>query len=377
MTRPAAGIVGGDMAKKCRVAQVGLGNRGTVHANAFLSLKDRFEIVGLCELKADRLKEYAREKRLPGNILFPDAEEMLKSVRPDVFCFVTGLEPTRKSFVEMAARHGVKTIALEKPMARDIGEAREIVRLCRENGIRGVVSHQQKYLTSFQKMREIIDRGDIGEVHLLLASCQAWLAQLGTHFVDLALWLNGFDKARWVAGHVHGRELLSDSHPSPNYTAGQIGFANGVRCIVEFGRLSKSNLGPEDVFWFDSRLTAYGTHGYVWAETNGRWGALTKKSGGEPVEEQGDGWMKQEPTRLQPLYLAELADWLDGKISDHSCNIEHAYEGYEIMHGLCVSALDNVRLDLPLKDGLFYDVFERMKKELPECPEREPKRQRG
>ena len=47
--------------KKYRVAQVGLGNRGTVHANAFLALPDRFELVGLCELRADRLEEYARE----------------------------------------------------------------------------------------------------------------------------------------------------------------------------------------------------------------------------------------------------------------------------------------------------------------------------
>ncbi len=362
--------------KKYRVAQVGLGNRGTVHANAFLALPDRFELVGLCELRADRLEEYACEKGLASEILFSDAENMLKKTKPDVFCFVT-MPDSRKAFVEMAARNGVKTIALEKPMARSIGEAREILRTCGANGIRGIVSHQQKYLTSCQKMREIVDRGDIGEVYLYLASCQAWMAQCGTHFVDLALFSNGFQKAQWVIGHAHGKEALKDSHPSPNFVCGQIGFANGVRLIVEFGQLAKSNLAPDDVFWFDSRLTAYGTHGYAWAETDGRWGAFTRSSGGETIGEKEDGWLKQEPTRLQPLYLAELADWLDGQIPDHSCNIEHAYAGYEIMHGICVSAMDNIRVDLPIKEELLYDVFERMRRELPDCPERQPRTQRG
>ncbi len=363
--------------ERYRVAHVGLGNRGTVHANAFLNLKDQFDVVGLCELRQDRLKDYAKDNSLAEGILFADAEAMLAATKPDIFCFITAPTPPRRLFVEMAVKHGVKAIAFEKPMAGTIMEAASILELCRKNGIRGIVSHQQKYLTSFVKLRETIDRGEIGEITQISASCQAWLAQLGTHFVDLVQWVNGFSKPEWVVGHIHGKELLSDSHPSPNYTAGQIGFANGMRAIVEFGQLAKPHHSPDGIFWFDSRLTVNGTHGYVWGETDGRWGGLTKRSHGEPFEEQGAGWLEQEPTLLQPLYLADLADWLDGKMADHSCNIEHAYTGYEIMHALCVSGLDNIRVNLPLKRELFYDVFERMRKELPECPEREPRRQRG
>ena len=34
---------------------------------------------------------------------------------------------------------------------------------------------------------------------------QAWLSQLGTHYMDYILWANGGSRARWVVGHVHGR----------------------------------------------------------------------------------------------------------------------------------------------------------------------------
>lgn len=349
-----------------RVAHLGLGARGTVHADAFLKLSDRYELVGLCELRETKLSEYCAQQGLQASICHTDAERMLAQTKPDIFCFVTQPNTPRLRFVEMAAKYGVSAIALEKPMATSLAEANQMTRICRERGIKAVVSHQQKYLTSLQKMKAIVDAGQIGKVNLITASCQAWLAQLGTHFVDYMLWANGFKKAQWVVGHVHGKELLADHHPSPNYVMGQIGFENGVRGIVEFGRLSVSRMGPEQ-FWLDNRLTVYGDKGYAWGETDGRWGALVD---GQVLEGQGDGWGKQEQGRLQPLYLQELADWLDGTVADHSCSLEHAYQGYEIMEALCISAMDNVRVDLPLATGNMYDMFERMRKELPECPER-------
>lgn len=354
-----------------RVAHLGLGHRGTVHADTFLALADRYEIVGLCELREDRLGEYAGEKGLSEDILFTDAERMLAETRPDLFCSITQPTAPRLGFVEMAARHGVGMLALEKPMATSLQEAWSIIRLCRERGIRGAVCHQHKYLTSMQKLKEIVASGDIGEVLLITASCQAGLMQLGTHFVDYILWLNGGSRAQWVVGHVHGRGLLADSHPSADYTMGQMEFANGVRAICEFGRLSASHMGT-DKYWVNNRLTAHGTHGYAWAETDGRWGAFTRSSHGETIGEQGDDWSTQANTRLQPLYLGELADWLDGRVENHSCNLEQAYHGYEIMEALCISAMDRVRVELPLdaEERAGEEMFDRMRRELPECPER-------
>ncbi|MBM3213091.1 Gfo/Idh/MocA family oxidoreductase [Candidatus Poribacteria bacterium] len=354
--------------KKYRVSQVGVGGRGKIHANAFLQLSDRYELVGLCDLDKDKLNAYAKEKGLPDHILYNDAEKMMVETEPEVFCFVT--QPhLRLPMVELAGEFKVKGLAFEKPMATSLKESWEITRICRDNKIKGVVSHQQKYLTSLQKVKEIAESGDIGQINYINATCQAWLSQLGTHFMDYILWINNGIHAKWAVGHVHGKELLEDSHPSPNYTMGHLEFENGVRSFFEFGKLSASYMSKEK-FWLDNRLLVYGTHGYVWGDTDGRWGALTKKSNGEVIGEEGDGWNIQQSTRLQPLYLADLADWLDDDTRVHPCNIDISYHGYEILEAVCISAMDHIRVDLPLNPEKCHDIFRRMRQELPDCPER-------
>ncbi len=347
-----------------RVAQVGLGARGKVHARGFLANADRFELVGLCDLDEARLRYGAEQYGVA--VTYRDAEAMLADLRPDVFCFVT--QPhLRLPMVELGLRYGVKAIALEKPMATSLQEARAITDLCHANGIKAVVSHQQKYLTSLQKVKQIVGAGEIGEVHTIQATCQAWLSQLGTHYMDYILWLNGGHHARWVVGHVHGKTKLSDSHPSCDYMMGEALLENGVRAIIECGYPSPSHMEARH-FWLDNRLTAYGSHGYAWGDTNGRWGAFTRASGGEALGEQGASWGEQEQNCLQPLYLSDLADWLDDDRKVHPCNIEISYHGYEILEGLCISAMDNTRVDLPLDVSRAYDMNERMRRELPSVP---------
>ena len=228
--------------KRYTVAQVGAGGRGKIHANAFLELTERFELVGLCDLDQDKLRTYAKQKNLADDVLYDDADKMLAATNPDVFCFVTQPD-VRLSMVELAAEYGVKGLVFEKPMATSLREAWDSTRLCREHNIKAVVSHQQKYLTSLQKVKQLVDAGEVGDVIEVNATCQAWLSQIGTHFMDYILWVNNGSKAKWAVGHVHGKELLSDHHPSPNYTMGHVEFENGVRSFFEFGKLSASHQG--------------------------------------------------------------------------------------------------------------------------------------
>ncbi len=353
--------------KKHTVAQVGCGGRGKVHLDGWLRNPERFEVIALCELDETKMKQAAAEREI-SPALYTDAEKMLADTRPDVFCFSTPPD-VRLSLVELAAKYSVKGLAFEKPMATSLAEAERITRLCLDHGIKAVVSHQQKYLTSLQKVKSLVDAGDIGEVYQITADCQAWLAQLGTHFMDYVLWANGASRAKWVVGHVHGKETLADSHPSPNFTTGQMEFENSVRAVVTFGKLAPSHMATEK-FWLDNRLTVYGAYGYVWGDTDGRWGAFTRRSGGEVIGGEGDGWQVQERTRLQPLFAADLADWLDDDARPHPCNIEVSYHGYEIIEGLCISALDHRRVDLPLDTSQCVDIFARMRSELPDCPDR-------
>lgn len=349
-----------------RVAQVGCGDRGKVHLDGWLAHPELFDVVALCDLDTEKMQQAITARSITPR-QYTNAESMLAEMQPDIFCFST--QPhIRLAMVELAAKYKVKGVVFEKPMATSLQEAWAITQLCRQRGIKAAVSHQQKYLTSFQHLKSIVEAGDIGNIDHIFASCQAWLSQLGTHFVDYALWTAGGQRAKWVVGHVHGKELLSDSHPSPNYTMGQFELANGIRVFVEFGKLAQAHMSPND-FWVDNRLTVYGDLGYVWCDTNGRWGACNRTSGGEIIGEVGDNWELQQSTRLQPLFARDMAAWLDDDQNIHPCNLDITYHGYEILEGMCISALEHRRVDLPLDPETCEDIFARMRRELPECPE--------
>jgi len=346
---------------KYRVAQVGCGHRGKHHIDGFLRNPDRFELVAVCDINRERLEAAAAQFGIAKT--YADAETMLAAERPDVFCFVT--QPNvRLAMIELGLRYGPKAIAFEKPMATSLAEARRIRDLCGQAGVKFIVSHQQKYGDHWHKAKALYERGEIGELVRIHASSRAWLSQLGTHLVDYILWFNGGRRATWVVGHVHGRKALADSHPSPEYTEGEIAFENGVRAFVQFGYLSPQWL-PQEKFWTDNRITLYGTHGYAWANTDGDWAAFTKASGGQVIGEALARWPEQETRLLQPRYLRDLADWLDDEAKVHPCNGEISYHGYEIMAALVYSALDHRRVDLPLREIPAEGEIARLARELP------------
>lgn len=323
-----------------RASIVGCGPRGEYHAEGFIANNDRFILTACCDIDAERASGFAQRFEVPKT--YSTAEQMLDAERPDVLCFAT-MPSIRLSLVELGVKYGVKAIAMEKPMATDLLEARQIRDLCNENGIKLIVSHQQKYGPHWQAVKRIVDQGEIGEIHTIHATSQGWLLQLGTHLMAYMSWFNGNHPIEWVVGHVQGKGKLNDSHPSPDYAFGQVAFTNGVRGIIECGTLAPHQPG-DNSFWLDNGVTIYGTHGYARVITGGGWQAITRHSNGAMLS--GPGTF--DPSFEQPIYLKELADWLDNPSKVHSCNADDAYHGFEAVMAICISAMEHQKIALPL-----------------------------
>ena len=373
--------------RKYRTVVMGLGVRGKIHLHGLVENPDRYEIAGLCDLRQEALDEAAQTYRLEGVPQFYDAEEMLRTVRPEVFVFVT-YPDMRLDLIRLAVKYGVKAVSFEKPIATSLREAREMVELCRTHGIKAVVCHQQKYLSQFQRMKAKVDAGVIGRIHKIHVETQGWFSQLGTHYIDYALWISGGRRAEWVCGHVHGPVMLADDHPAPDFLYGLMeldnggGFPdakpetdeevqerNGIKVYVECGYLSEAH-SIEKYSSSDNRLTVYGDDGYLYAETDGFWGECSPETGGRLVKGKDPGWRNHQQVPIQTPYYTQFADWLDDDSRIHSCSIETACHGYEILEGMCISALDHVRVDLPIRDLGYEPVFDRMRRELPDCGSR-------
>jgi predicted dehydrogenase len=130
---------------KHTVVHAGLGGRGKIHLNGILQNAERFELRGVFDPSPEAVKSALTQFNLSADLVYPSAEAMLEENKPEVLVFITQPE-IRHQYVEMGIRYGVKCISFEKPMSVSLEDARVISKLCADNHVKAVVSHQQKYM---------------------------------------------------------------------------------------------------------------------------------------------------------------------------------------------------------------------------------------
>ena len=339
--------------KTYTVAIAGMGKRGTHHAQAF-SQNPRFQLVGLCDIDQERLEASAKEFGV--SYVNVDVAQMLADLRPDVFCFCT-LPNLRLEFVRAGVEAGVQIVAYEKPMAMSTNEALEIIKLLRDAGVKSVVSHQHRYGEHYKKVKEIVASGAIGRVHTVYGHATGWMLHMITHLIEYMRWYNEEAEAEWVLGQAAGKGKFEDNHPSPDYIAGLIQFANGVRGIVECGE-GAPDVPEVDYWWRKARVGAQGTEGFAEVLTGGGWRAITRDSNGVI---SGTGNM--DYAHDMPPYVQQIADWLDDPVQVHPCNGESAFKGLQIMMAICRSVVQRGKVSLPLGPG--EPELEALRKALP------------
>jgi predicted dehydrogenase len=342
------------MAGRHRVVVVGLGKRGRHHAAAFRA-NPRFELAGIATRNAAALARAAQELGDPP--ASTDAAALGRAVKPDIFCFCTPPQ-IRLDLIRMGIESGAKLIAYEKPIALSMNEALEIRRLVLAAGVKTVVSHQHRYGQHYQKTYEIIHSGALGRVHTVYAHAAGWFTHLITHLIDLLRWYNDETEAEWVMAQAAGRGKLVDNHPSPDFIAGVIHFANGVRGSIECGAGSP-DVPEVDYWWRKNRVGALGTHGFAETLTGGGWRAVTPDG-----VQSGEGCMNYDLD--MPPYVDQIADWIDDDAKVHPCNGESAHNGLEIAMGLLRSVVARGQIALPLGPG--EPELDALSRVLPDAP---------
>ncbi len=340
------------VAKKYKVVVVGMGKRGMHHATTFQA-NPRFEVAGICDIDQKRLDDAAA--KLGVAVKGKDAAEVARAVRPDVFCFCT-LPNIRASMVKIGIESGARLIAMEKPVALTSAEGFEVRDLLARSGVKAVVSHQHRYGEHYQKVGELVASGTLGRIHTVYGTATGWMMHMLSHLVDYLRWFNNDAEAEWVMAQAAGRGKLADIHPSPDYIAGFIHFANGVHGVIECGA-GAPDVPEVDYWWRKCRMGAQGTDGFAEVLTGGGWRAVTKAGA-----TSGAGSMNYDLD--MPPYIQEMAEWLDDDRRVHPCHFSSAYKGFEIMMAFCRSAAGGGQVALPLTSAA--DEIEMLKRSVPD-----------
>jgi predicted dehydrogenase len=115
-------------------------------------------IVAVMRRNAEKAKEYAARHKVP--LATNNAAELVES--PDVDIVYVATPPSSHAeYTKLAARAG-KHVLVEKPMAMNAQQGREMIETCKQAGVKLFVAYYRRFHLHVQKMRELIRNGTIG-----------------------------------------------------------------------------------------------------------------------------------------------------------------------------------------------------------------------
>jgi predicted dehydrogenase len=177
-------------------------------------------------------------------VQYADYIEMLAKEKPDLVSVAPRWLNAHREMVLACASSGVKGIYCEKPFARTLAEADEMLEACRRSGTFVAVAHQNRATPYLDHVRKLVRDGAIGKLMRLRGKGKddarggaQDLIVLGTHVLDMTRAIAG--DPIWGFGHIRqdGKEASAadvqegQENLGPiagNNLSGYYAFPNGV-----------------------------------------------------------------------------------------------------------------------------------------------------
>ena len=190
-----------------RFALVGCGRISGNHIEALRQQGGRAELVAVCDTRPQALESAVAKTGAQG---FASLDALLAQSTADIVVLATpsGLHPLQAMQAARAGRH----VLSEKPMATKWNEGMEMVRVCRDAGVKLFVVKQNRLNATMQLLKQAVDGGRFGRINLVTVNVfwtrpqsyyddapwrgrwdmdgGAFLNQ-ASHYVDMVDWLVG------------------------------------------------------------------------------------------------------------------------------------------------------------------------------------------
>lgn len=183
--------------KKYNVLIVGAGKIGAfydspktkfvlTHAHAFTQ-HEGFNLIGFVDTNFQKANDAAK---LWGTRAFLNIDEAFSSEKIDVVCNSTPDEYHYGILNEILLKD-VKIVFSEKPLTKNIAEAREIVKKSRRNKIPVVVNYRRRFVPEFYNLAREIKAGKFGDFISGTGYYGKGILHNGSHLIDLLRLLVG------------------------------------------------------------------------------------------------------------------------------------------------------------------------------------------
>ena len=222
------------------VLVIGAGTMGKVHSHAYAAMEN-VKLAGIVDIRADQAGRLASQV---GTLPFTSIDEALKTLdRVDVIdvCVPTYLH---KQYVLKAADSG-KHVICEKPLARNLNDAQEMIRYCKEKNVKLFVGHVIRFFPEYINAKRLLEQNTIGPAAVVRTSRggpfpAGWNNWYGDFALSggltLDLIIHDFDYLRWCFGEVervYAKGLQGRISAPLDYALVTLRFKNGVIAHVE------------------------------------------------------------------------------------------------------------------------------------------------
>ncbi|WP_413376001.1 Gfo/Idh/MocA family protein [Alkalihalobacillus sp. 1P02AB] len=206
-----------------RIVKIGIIGCGGIangkHMPSLSKIKN-VELVAFCDITDEKAKKAAKQYGSEAATVYSDYQELLKNEDVEVVHVLTPNDSHAE--ISVAALEAGKHVMCEKPMAKTAEEANLMVEAARRSGKKLTIGYNNRFRQDSQYLKEVCDRGDLGEVYFAKAhairrrAVPTWgvfldgekqgggpLIDIGTHALDLTLWMMNNYKPKSVMGAVH------------------------------------------------------------------------------------------------------------------------------------------------------------------------------
>ena len=203
--------------KKIKVGIIGCGGIANgKHMPALKSLPD-VEMVAFCDLIEERAVAAAAKYGTPDAKVYTDYKKLLEDKTIDVVHVCT---PNRShSFITVDALEAGKHVMCEKPMAINSVEAKKMLDAAKRTGKKLTIGYQNRQRNDTRYLKLEADQGTFGDIYFARATAlrrravPTWgvfineyeqgggpLIDIGTHSLDLTLWVMNNYKPKYCVG---------------------------------------------------------------------------------------------------------------------------------------------------------------------------------
>ena len=183
------------------------------HAPCYRSFPD-VEIAAVCDVDEEKSKAFC--ERWGVSKSYTDYREMIDREKPDIVSVATAAH-LHAEMALYAMEHGVRGIYCEKAMCCSLSEADAMVNSVKLHGVKFMLGAQRRHHPHFQKVKQIVESGEIGQLISVTSWFAASLLHSLSHMVDGSLYFAGDSPAVWAAG-VLGRVRSLDELESRRIT---------------------------------------------------------------------------------------------------------------------------------------------------------------